>query len=254
MVENREDYLFATFVALLACVVFVAMLGFYITSSFAKKMSSTQTQTTMSLDIIIVDEIKDAKKKKVQVQKLAQSTMQNPFSTKTLSKRPKTTSTIDDLFANLDKKYDNIIEKTASNTQQSQVVSRKKTILNEQARHKSEDISKLLDEIDDKIESSNSVLENDNKPTDIYYAKIRQIISSRWLPLSSEDSVYAKVIIKIDFDGTFSYSFLSYSEDGVFNENVIAFLQSQTTKIYPIYKKNKPISIEIKFGIKGVEL
>jgi len=254
MVEYEEDYLLPTAVSLIACFVFLAVMALYITSTFVQKINSSPTKATIALDIVIKEDPNKLLKKQTQNTKLAKSLLKDSPSEHALSKRAKTTSSLDDLFANLDEKYDKVIKKKASHIDSSKVASKRKTKMNEQAKYSSKDIADILDSVDESVSSSSKLIQNDNKHTNAYYAKIRQILSSRWQPSSIKDTLYAMVIVKIDKDGRFSYKFLSYSEDEDFNINLTNFLDSQISQIYPVRKNGDSAVIEVKFGVKGVEL
>jgi len=255
MVEYKEDYILPTAVSFIACLIFLFTIMFYMTSVFAQKMNPDVNKDSIAFDVIIKNDKNKMIKKQIVQKKLARSYLKSTLTQQTLSKKAKTTSSVDDLFANLDEKYDNVIEKKASNSDYSKVASKKKAKLNEQAKYSSKDVADILNSIDETFSPSSGLLQSDSKQTNAYYAKIRKILASRWSPLSSmSGDIHAMVVVKIDADGTFSYKFLSYSLDDMFNENLILFLDSQTTQKYPVYKNGETVVIEVKFGIKGVQL
>ena len=72
---------------------------------------------------------------------------------------------------------------------------------------------------------------------------------SKWTPISESKELKAVVIISIDSNGTFDYSFLRFSNNEIFDNSLKNFLDTQKTINYPKPKKGN-IRIEVEFKQK----
>lgn len=224
---------------------------FYINTAEVKKVSALNKTTVLELDIVIEE------KKEEEVQKASMIKTPDAQKSKIEKKVVKKSSSVSatkktdlkSLFANVTTKATKVRKEKVLNVKKSTIASRYKSKF-----EKDKKVEKLnsanLKEVK-KVQKKNVVAQMANDEKDPYFSKIYQIISSRWQPVVFYEDLIAKVIITISNNGSFSYKFIQYSNNMGFDNQLKTFLNSQSTKQYPVNSNGKPSTIEITFQAKG---
>jgi len=137
------------------------------------------------------------------------------------------------------------------NVKNSSIASRFKSKFEKEKKTKNIVLSKLTEKLESKSSNKNVMMDTSKDKQDPYYTKIYQILSTRWIPTIFADDLKAKVNIIIFNNGKFSFKFIQYSGNDGFDNQLKAFLNSETQKSYPVSPLNKTVNIEISFQSKG---
>jgi len=104
--------------------------------------------------------------------------------------------------------------------------------------------------LEDEKTASNTKSTNAAKgvETDEYFSQISEMLSA-WVPVGS--GLKAVVLIMIDLEGRFDYSFVKKSGDSTFDTSLEAFLNEQKNIAYPKPTKGKAVKINVDFKSEG---
>jgi hypothetical protein len=244
--SNRAYFYLSAFLSFGLYAFFILVFMLYLKDVKIQKISPYNKDTTIQLDIMI-DPLSPKKNQpaKKQPKKIVKS--ENKVTTSV-----STTKTADfkSLFANVKVKNTKVSEKNVDNTKVNPQTTRFKAKIIREKRNDNINLSKTLNSVSTSSSKLTMSTQNIHK-NDPYYSKIYEIIANSWNPMFVIDGLKAVVIVTIDNQGNFSYRIKKRSSDSQFNESLKQFLESQTLKSYPPYKKGTKTSIEVIFKSKG---
>lgn len=227
------------------CLFFLLFI-LYVKSHNVKKIDAFSKTTVLELNIIMDDK---PKKEEQTIKTVAKNSEQSEdIVKKSTSKSVKTTANVQSLFANVSVAAQNVKKEVINNTEKNLVSSRFQSKFEKQSKSESVSVSKLLDNVK---QNTSKLLVSDNvNQSDPYYSKIYELLASRWNPRVIIDDLSAKVIITIYSNGKFEFSFLQYSGNSLFDDDLENFLTEQTMVLYPTHNKGNKTDIEIIFKSK----
>lgn len=218
---------------------------FYVKTSDVKKFDSFTKTTILELNIVIDDNVeKINKKSEIEKSKKSEEIVEK---SKSISNKQQTS--VKSLFANVEDKSEKIVEESVNNVVNSEVSSRFKAKFEKQRKSDSLSVSSILGNVKSKASVMPSSQTSEN--SDPYYSKIYELLAQRWNPMLIIDGLYAKVLVIITNDGNFSYKFLKYSGNEVFDNSLTSFLNEQVNITYPKHDKGSKTEIEVIFKAKG---
>ncbi len=227
------------------CLFFLLFI-LYVKSHNIKKIDAFSKTTVLELNIIMDDK---PKQEEQTIKNMVKNTEQSEeIVKKSTSKSVKTTANVQSLFANVSVASQNVKKEVINNTEKNLVSSRFKSKFEKQSKSESVSVSKLLDNV--KQNSSKLLVSDTANQSDPYYSKIYELLASRWNPRVIIDDLSAKVVITIYSNGKFEFSFLQYSGNSLFDDDLQNFLNEQTMVLYPTHNKGNKTDIEIIFKSK----
>lgn len=226
------------------CLFFLLFI-LYVKGHDVKKIDAFSKATVLELNFVVDNKPKEEKPVQATVMKNTEKSEEEVK--QSASKSLKTSSAdVQSLFAKVS--VDAPAKKeVVTNTEKNVVMSKYKAEVEKQTKSESS-VSKLLESV--KQSSSKLTISDNKNESDPYYSKVYEIIASRWNPRVDVDDLSAKVLITIYSDGRFEYTFLKYSGNGAFDDDLQNFLTEQTMVLYPPHDKGNKTSIEITFKSK----
>jgi len=243
--SDRTYFYLSAFISFGLYAFFILVFMLYLKDVKIQKISPYSKNTVIQLDIVI-DPL--SQKKNQPAKKQIKKVVKEENKVTTSINRTKTAD-FKSLFANVKVKNTKVSEKEVVNTKSNPTLTRFKAKIIREKREKL-NLSKTLNSVNTSSSKLTMSTQNIHK-NDPYYSKIYEIIASSWNPMFVIDGLKAVVIVTIDNQGNFSYRIKRGSSDSKFNESLKQFLESQTTKHYPPYKKGNKTSIEVIFKSKG---
>jgi len=247
---NKQELIYSAFAAISIYIILILSFLVYVKTSEVKKINATIKTTVLQLDVIL--ESNTEKKEKITIK----STVKNreiakKVVKKTTSVSVKQRSNLKSLFANVKTNIKKVSKNKVLNVKNSSIASRFKSKFEKEKKTKNIVLSKLTEKVESKTSNKNIMMDKAKDKQDPYYTEIYQILSSRWIPTIFADDLKAKVNIIIFNNGKFSFKFIQYSGNDGFDNQLKAFLNSETQKSYPVSPLNKTVNIEISFQSKG---
>lgn len=221
------------------CVLFSFV--FYTYNSDVVKFDSFKKNTVLELEVILSDSLSN----KVTENKNKNSKLSKEIVKKATSSKITNTADIKSLFSSVKTTSKKVNKKEVLNVKKSLVSSRYKSKFEKQKKSTSLKVSNILNSVQVKkstVTSSDAKYENDP-----YYSKIYELLAQRWKPMLIIDELFAKVLVQITADGTFSYRFISNSGNDVFDTSLKTFLTDQTSLLFPTHNKGSKVQIEVIF-------
>ena len=253
MVDTNSKYLYISgLISLSIYVIIVFMIIAYIKMSDIKKIYFQNKQTVIELQFLEYKDIaQPIKKKVISSKKLFKSTkIDTKIIKKSTSRSAKKVANLKSLFAKTSTTSKKLPTQDVLNIKSSVISSRYKSEFEKQRR---EERKVNVDDIfsDVKVNKISKVLNVtvEKKDNDPYFSKIGTILSNKWRPIANSSKSSAVVLITINNMGDFSYQFLKYSNDEVFNQALEKFLISQLNEKFPIPDKD---IVEIKITFTSV--
>ena len=247
--DNKQEFIYSALASLTIYIILILSFLVYIQSHEVTKFNSAVKKTILQLDVII-DSPTDKEKIKIKSE-IKNTEIAQDIVKKTTSVSMKQRSNLKSLFANVKTDIKFVSKDKVLNVNQSSIASRFKSQFEKEQKTKNVVLSKLSEDKDNKLIHKNVTMGKVKQKQDPYYAKIYQLLSSRWNPTIFLSDSSAKVSIIIFNNGEFSYKFIQYSGNLGFDNQLADFLERETQKTYPISPKNKTITIEISFQSKG---
>ena len=247
MDKNKAFYTSAI-IAISSYLFIVILFLLYLTDHDVKKIDAYSKETILELDIVITPKKKEHPKLIKSHQVKVDSKIAKKIVKKSASISSKKRSDLKSLFANVKTKAKVIKKKIVNNIKKSTTTSRFKSKFEKQTKVDNQ-LSKLLKEQTSKatIKKNSGDIKNEKDP---YISKIYEMLYQRWNPLLLLDGLSAKVVLTINSNGELKYRILQYSGDSSFDDQLVMFLEEQSTLKFPIPKKQK-IDIEVIFKAKG---
>lgn len=225
---------------------FFLLFVLYIKGHNVKKIDAFSKATVLELNFVVDTKPKE-EEKTVQATVMKNTEKSQEEVKQSASKSLKVTSAnVQSLFAKVS--VDAPAKKeVVTNTEKNVVMSKFKAEVEKQTKSESS-VSKLLENV--KQSSSKLTISDNKNESDPYYSKVYELIASRWNPRVDIDDLTAKVLITIYSDGRFEFSFVKYSGNGAFDDDLLNFLTEQTMVLYPPHDKGDKTVIEIIFKSK----
>jgi len=247
---NKQELIYSAIASISIYIILILSFLVYVKTSEVKNINATVKTTVLQLDMIL--ETKTEKKEKITIK----STVKNrdiakKIVKKTTSVSVKQRSNLKSLFANVKTNIKKVSKDKVLNVKNSSIASRFKSKFEKEKKTKNIVLSKLTEKLESKSSNKNVMMDKAKDKQDPYYTKIYQILSTRWIPTIFADDLKAKVNIIIFNNGKFSFKFIQYSGNDGFDNQLKAFLSSETQKSYPVSPLNKTVNIEISFQSKG---
>ncbi len=244
--SDRAYFYLSAFLSFGLYALFILVFVLYLRDVKVQKISPYSKNTVIQLDIMIDPlSVKKNQPAKKHVKKIVKQ--ENKVTT---SVNKTKTADFKSLFANVKVKNTKVSEKQVDNTKVNPTLTRFKAKVIREKRDDNLNLSKTLNSVNTSSSKLTMSTQNVHK-NDPYYSKIYEIIASSWNPMFVIDGLKAVVIVTINNQGNFSYRIKRGSSDSKFNESLKQFLESQTKKHYPPYKKGNKTSIEVIFKSKG---
>lgn len=226
------------------CLFFLLFI-LYIKGHDIKKIDAFSKATVLELNFVVDDKPKEEKPVQATVMKNTEKSQEEVKQSASKTLKP-SSADVQSLFAKVS--VDAPAKKeVVTNTEKNVVMSKYKAEVEKQTKSESS-VSKLLESV--KQSSSKLTISDNKNESDPYYSKVYEIIASRWNPRVDVDDLFAKVLITIYSDGRFEFTFLKYSSNGAFDDDLLNFLTEQTMVLYPPHDKGNKTSIEITFKSK----
>ncbi len=245
--KNKNFYL-SGLIALSVYLFFFILFLLYVSEEKAQKFDAISKNTVLELEIMIVDNSKIDKRNK-RDQKDSKKSQEIVQKSKAIT--AKTTTSVKSLFANVKVKHEKVVKEDVLNVKKAIVTSRFKAKFEKQRKTNNITVSKLLDTV--KTRTSSSASADSKNKSDIYFSKIYELLTQRWVPMLIVDKLSAEVLIMISQDGAFSYRFRSPSSNDNFNNKLEEFLNEQMSLTYPKHNKGRVMQLEVKFTAEGLE-
>ncbi len=225
---------------------FVISLLVYIGNSHVKSFDANTKVTVMELDLVSVPIKQDTKKiKKVKAQEKSTKKAKEIVK-KSTSKSSKKTTSMKDLFSKSTIKPAKVKKENVLNIRSSMTSSRYRSKFEKEKKLQNIRASNNLNEVKN-IQKRTTQLKSTSKNHDEYFAKIKEILNSRWQPLTINEALLSVVLITITNDGIFSYNFIQYSGNSNFDDQLMRFLDKQRDILFPLHSKGSSIDIKMKF-------
>lgn len=224
------------------CVIFI----YYVASPKTKVYTIKSKETVIELDVItkISDKKRIEKKEDKKTAKNIEKLIKRSTS-RSNEKKPDLKS----LFGKVKTKSENVVKKEINNVSKSLDPSRFKSKFEKQKKSSNIKIDKLFN---DKQTTTNQrrKTSSKNEQSDDKYVNLIASMLDQWNPTLSEIELKARVKVSISPRGEFSYNFVQFSSNLSFNASLKAFLDEQTSIIYPIPPKGKTYTQIVNFTSK----
>jgi len=242
MQNNKFSFIVSGIIAFSFYICIFFVLLFYIMSPVQNTINITPTSTSIELDMIVEKAEKKMVEKKVD-KIIEKEEVKEKSTSASNEKRPDLKS----LFANVKETAKTVAKEEVNNVEKSIDPKRFKSKFEKEKKSSNIKIDKLLE---DEKTATNTKSTNAAKgqETDEYFAKISDMLSA-WVPVGS--GLKAVVLIMIELDGKFDYSFVKKSGDETFDTSLKAFLDEQKNIAYPNPTKGKAVRINVDFKSEG---
>jgi hypothetical protein len=211
-----------------------------------KKYTTKTKATVLELDVIVEkSDKKRIEKKEDKKNEKKEEVIVKKSSSKAAEKKPDLKS----LFANVKTKTKKVAKKEVNKVVKSIDPKRFKSKFEKQKKSSNVKVDKLLN---DKKTTPNvrSSSKSKSKESNEYFSQVSALLDV-WVPLIREDGLMATVLVSIDPNGRFNYTFTKYSGNNDFDISLKAFLEEQKSIMYPKPKKRKKVQINVDFKSKG---
>jgi len=246
---NKKELFISALGAISIYIVFLLIFFVYTQKKDIAKIKNSTKVTILQLDVVLNDPVQKEKPHKSMVKKSQKAT--NKIVKRSTSSSVKQRSNLKSLFANVKISSKTIKKQKALNIKNSSISSRFKSKFEKEKKSQGVEVSKLIKKTAKKEQIKNISVDKQKNNNDPYYQKINQIISNRWIPTVFQNILKAKVIVSIDNNGKFSYKFIQYSDNSMYDEQLRKFLDNESKKIYPVSPSGKKVNIEVIFQSKG---
>ena len=215
---------------------------FYIMSPVPNTINITPTSTSIELDMIVEKAEKKMVEKKVD-KIIEKEEVKEKAASNSNEKKPDLKS----LFANVKETAKTVAKEEVNNIEKSIDPKRFKSKFEKEKKSSNIKIDKLLE---DEKTATNTKSTNaaNGQESDEYFSQISEMLSA-WVPVGT--GLKAVVLIMIDLDGKFDYSFVKKSGDETFDTSLEAFLNEQKNIAYPKPTKGKAVRINVDFKSEG---
>lgn len=240
--QNKFSFIISGIIAISLYISLFFIVLFYIMSPTPKTFNIKPTSTTIELDMIVEKSEKKMVEKKAE-KKIEKEEVQEKTASASNEKRPDLKS----LFANVKETAKQVAKEEVNNVEKSMDPKRFKSKFEKEKKSSNIKIDKLLD---DEKTASNTKSSNSAKgeETDEYFSKVNDLLSV-WMPIGS--GLKARVVVMIDLNGKFDYSFITTSGDDAFDTSLRGFLDEQKNVPYPKPTKDKAVKIGVDFKSEG---
>jgi len=224
----------------------VVALLIYISNSHVKSFDANTKVTVMELDLLSTPTKQDVKKILTPKTQNKSTKKAKEIIKKSTSKSSKKTTNMKDLFGKTRIKAAKIQKEKVLNIRSSMTSSRYRSKFEKEKKTNNIKMSNNLNEVKN-IQKRNIQLKSTSENHDKYFAKIKEILNSRWQPSAINEDLLSVVLITITSDGIFSYNFIQYSGNSNFDEQLMRFLDKQKDMLFPLHSKGNSVDIQMKF-------
>ncbi|CAM3401660.1 TonB C-terminal domain-containing protein [Arcobacter aquimarinus] len=240
--KNNSSFLISGLIAFSIYFFMCFLVLFYIMSPVPNTINITPASTAIELDMIV----EKAEKKMVErkVDKIIEKEEVKEKSTSASNeKRPDLKS----LFANVKETAKTVAKEEVNNVEKSIDPKRFKSKFEKEKKSSNIKIDRLLE---DEKTATNTNNKNAAKgqESDEYFTLVSDLLSA-WIPVGT--GLKAVVLVKIDLNGKFDYSFVKKSGDETFDSSLKIFLDEQKNTAYPKPTKGKAVRINVDFKSEG---
>lgn len=202
----------------------------------------TPASTSIELDMIVEKAEKQMVERKVD-KIIEKEEVKEKSASNSNEKKPDLKS----LFANVKETAKTVAKEEVNNVEKSIDPKRFKSKFEKEKKSSNIKIDKLLE---DEKTATNTKSTNAAKgqETDQYFSQISEMLSA-WMPVGT--GLKAVVLIMIDLNGRFDYSFVKKSGDETFDTSLRNFLEEQKNIAYPKPTKGKAVRINVDFKSEG---
>ena len=245
--DEKKLYYFSIICALSIYSCFILFFVGYRAQSKVKSYDAIAKTTTIYLDVVLNNKKTNSIEQSNVQKKITQN--KKVKIKKSVSKTNKVSSNIKSLFNNVNTKKDVIIKKSIiDNIKKSITNSKFKSKFEKEKKSDNLNISKHTD---NNLSSSNKSAElKSDSNKDPYISNIYEDLTNKWnnYPTTLKDK-FATVLITIANNGIFNYSFIQYSDDEIYNKQLIKFLDTQKKVTFPSHDKGLMLSMQMTFKI-----
>jgi len=245
---NKKLYLISILVSILVYLLLISLLVFYILNNKVKSYDAMKKETTIELDLISLPK-KVIKKAIIQpsIKKLKKDNKK--IVKKSVSHSSKRVSNVKSLFGKTNIHEVKQFKHNILNIKSSMVNSRFKSKFEKE--EKADNLSTPANLNIIKQASRKKVKINTMNENDPYYSKIKKILMSSFNPIGFDEDLSAMVKIIITNTGVFRYYILQESENILFNQQLLHFLETQTNVIFPRHQKGNYVTLKMLFGTEN---
>ncbi len=243
MVVNDKPFVYSAIFSFSLYFLLIFLFFLYVKGYDVKKYDALNNQTVLELELLFDEDETRVQKRKIK--EIFKDEIKQVD--KAVSRSAKDTANIKSLFANVKTSKDVKVEKRdVLNVQKSLVSSRYRSRFEKEKKTESLDVSKILDNVEQK--SKKIVVQNTNSNNyDEYYSKIYEILNQRWSPKYKISGLASTVLITIYSDGRFSYKVTKGSGNPIFDKNLNSFLENETSRNYPSHNKGALVRLQVTF-------
>lgn len=236
--HNKSSFIISGIIAcsLYAFLCFTVL--FYIMSPVENTINLTPVTTSIELDMIVEKAEKKMVERKVE-KIIEQEEVKEKATSNSNEKRPDLKS----LFANVKETAKTVAKEEVNNVEKSIDPKRFKSKFEKEKKSTNIKIDRLLED-EKTATTAKTTNAAKGQESDEYFSKISEMLSA-WVPVGS--GLKAVVIVMVDLNGKFDYSFSKKSGDETFDTSLKAFLEEQKNIAYPVPTKGKAIRVQVDF-------
>ncbi len=239
MQDKTYYYYISGFISISLYIGIFILFLFYMTKKEHKKFDSFSKTTVLQLDIVFDNQ--NVQKKNISQQSIVK---------KSTSKAHKKQANYKTLFAKVDTSSSNIKKEDIYNNKASKNISRFKSKFLKQKKNKSNTASKILKNIKTKSTNKQISFKSNQGKTHPYYSKIKETLEIRWNLKFPKTGHSSKVLVIITKDGVFDYRTIKSSNNYLYNELLLEFLNEQKELIFLHHNLGENVKIIINFKSK----
>jgi hypothetical protein len=234
--DDKKFYFTSLIISIILYLLLIIIVLYYLKANKVIQYDVANKETTIELNLVSFSDETIPKD-------IAQTKIKKPINDEktsivkqSTSRSITKTSTMKSLFANTKIEAANISKDNILNIRSSLINSRFKSKFEKEKKIDNITNSTNLHNI--KKINKNKVSLKSNKNYDEYYATIKKILSSRFRPKLTTEEPSSKVLVTINSNGVFSYRIDKYSNNEIFDNYLIDFLNSQILIKFPPNKRN----------------
>jgi hypothetical protein len=246
--DDNKLYIVSISTALLIYLFLTFLVIYYISSKNVKLYDIAIKETVIELDMLSVPIKKESKKIIKTVSSKPLTKKPKEIIKKSTSRSAKRTASIKSLFGNVKTNTKQIVKEDILNIRASMANSRFKSKFEKEKKRKNIEESNTLNKIKDR--SSKSIYSKTNKENDLYYSDIKKLLHNRFNPKHIKENLSSIVLVTITKNGKFNYIIDQFSDNEMYNQQLIKFLDLQVNEFFPKSPDGNSHTIQIIFTIE----
>ena len=235
--QNNSSFIISGIIAFFIYFSICFLVMYYIFSPLKESINITPSSTTIELDMI--EEIAEKKMVERKTEKIVKEEVVEKSTSASNEKKPDLKS----LFANVKETAKAVVKEEVNNVEKSIDPKRFKSKFEKEKKSTNIKIDRLLED-EKTATTAKTTNAAKGQESDEYFSKISEMLSA-WVPVGS--GLKAVVIVMVDLNGKFDYSFSKKSGDETFDTSLKAFLEEQKNIAYPVPTKGKAIRVQVDF-------